>query len=454
MKKSLSGAIGILAAFSSLMPIAAPVASAQTASSNSCHTFDINLGEGRYLSTADAQGLQIALANAGLWSSGTSITAYNDAVASAVSGFQEKYAAQILTPNGLSYGTGFVGASTRTELNSLYGCSGGSSAPSSANTVCPDGYVCTPINHSASPVQCPTGYVCTAIPAQPTQYPANYQGVPNQTLQSSTSAYSDGGSSSNSSVTDGPTLFTISPSSGSGGQAVTLTGTGFSNQTQVIINDAMFTAGVGGPVSPSGVSPSGTSLTFVMPSGLASGLYLISAENVSGSSARFSNYLHFSIGAPVSQNPSFSLAGVPSIVKNISSQDAQGNITSTYTATFAVNATAGYAPLTYGLANATIPAFAVTPSFVAIYKNGTQDQLSNYNVSLSYSAPINNAAISSDGTAFLVSPGQTATIPVTYSFSIANPGANAYAVELEGIRSWASLDSSMAGSSTWRTASI
>src|SRR3989338_1040133 len=42
--------------------------------------------------------------------------------ASAVSEFQEKYRAEVLTPVGLKYGTGYVGPSTRAKLNQLYGC--------------------------------------------------------------------------------------------------------------------------------------------------------------------------------------------------------------------------------------------------------------------------------------------------------------------------------------------
>ena len=47
---------------------------------------------------------------------------FNEQLASAVVGFQQKYASEILTPNGLSYGTGYVGPSTRAKLNALYGC--------------------------------------------------------------------------------------------------------------------------------------------------------------------------------------------------------------------------------------------------------------------------------------------------------------------------------------------
>lgn len=47
---------------------------------------------------------------------------FSEALSDAVSGFQQKYKNEILTPNGLQYGTGFVGKSTRAKLNQLYGC--------------------------------------------------------------------------------------------------------------------------------------------------------------------------------------------------------------------------------------------------------------------------------------------------------------------------------------------
>lgn len=50
---------------------------------------------------------------------------YNEETASLVSGFQERYASEILTPAGLRYGTGFVGSYTRTKLNALCGTTGG-----------------------------------------------------------------------------------------------------------------------------------------------------------------------------------------------------------------------------------------------------------------------------------------------------------------------------------------
>ena len=166
MKKLLISLAAFLAVFAFVAQLATPVsAQAQT---SFCYTFNSNLGEGRYLSSADASALTTALSNAGFWNSATPITTYNDSVASAVSGFQEKYASQILTPNGLSYGTGYVGASTRSELNSLYGCQ--SASPVSTNTQCPAGYTCIPIGQPTIQA-CPVGYACTPItnPINPTQ---------------------------------------------------------------------------------------------------------------------------------------------------------------------------------------------------------------------------------------------------------------------------------------------
>ncbi len=83
-----------------------------------CYTFNANLKIGA--SGSGVTALQTALQKENLT---VSITGnYDDQTASAVSGFQEKYASTILAPNGLQYGTGYAGVSTRAKLNSLYGC--------------------------------------------------------------------------------------------------------------------------------------------------------------------------------------------------------------------------------------------------------------------------------------------------------------------------------------------
>ncbi len=89
-----------------------------------CYAFNKNL---RYDSSGRAvKELKTALAKEGLYSgviSSSSSDRFDDFVASAVVQFQQKYASEILTPFGLSYGTGYVGPATRAKLNSLYGCS-------------------------------------------------------------------------------------------------------------------------------------------------------------------------------------------------------------------------------------------------------------------------------------------------------------------------------------------
>lgn len=93
-----------------------------------CHTFSINLKVGD--SGAETYALIQSLEKDGSLSygeAGHSPTTPEDAVftesvASAITGFQEKYRDEILTPNGLKYGTGYVGRATRAKLNQLYGC--------------------------------------------------------------------------------------------------------------------------------------------------------------------------------------------------------------------------------------------------------------------------------------------------------------------------------------------
>ena len=95
----------------------------QSGASNAiwCHSFNSNLSIG--MSGSDVTALQT-----GLQKDGESVTvngSFDDQTASAVSGFQQKYASTILAPHGLSNGTGYAGRATRAKLNALFGCAGG-----------------------------------------------------------------------------------------------------------------------------------------------------------------------------------------------------------------------------------------------------------------------------------------------------------------------------------------
>ena len=93
----------------------------QQSNNERCHTFNTNLGFGNagsemsYLTQIlEDEGFPIAEKG--------NIVFFGESTASAVTGFQEKYRDEILTPNGLKYGTGYVGKATRAKLNQLYGC--------------------------------------------------------------------------------------------------------------------------------------------------------------------------------------------------------------------------------------------------------------------------------------------------------------------------------------------
>ncbi len=86
-----------------------------------CHDFEINLRIGDQ--GAEVEALQLALGKEGdlVYDKNTN-GIFDEYCASAVTGFQEKYREDILAPWGLTYGTGYVGRTTRAKLNELYGC--------------------------------------------------------------------------------------------------------------------------------------------------------------------------------------------------------------------------------------------------------------------------------------------------------------------------------------------
>src|SRR3989338_245621 len=90
----------------------------------SCFYFNNNIGIGA--SGGDVGPLATALSTQGFLNTpiNTSNLLFDETLASAVSAFQEKYRSEILAPQGLVAGTGYVGPATRAKLNSLYGCGG------------------------------------------------------------------------------------------------------------------------------------------------------------------------------------------------------------------------------------------------------------------------------------------------------------------------------------------
>lgn len=106
----------------------AQIAQLQARQTNaSCHDFNTNLGIG-------IKNDEVSIVNDFLGKEGVSTKAFSlerssdfyrtfdEAMASSVSAFQEKYRSEILTPAGLSSGTGYLGPRTRVKLNQLYGC--------------------------------------------------------------------------------------------------------------------------------------------------------------------------------------------------------------------------------------------------------------------------------------------------------------------------------------------
>src|SRR3989338_7175356 len=89
-----------------------------------CYDWNINLRVGD--SNNDVVSLKNALRREGI-DDVEKNSSYDEEIdektASAIVAFQEKYRSEILTPNGLAHGTGYVGPATRRALNRRYGCS-------------------------------------------------------------------------------------------------------------------------------------------------------------------------------------------------------------------------------------------------------------------------------------------------------------------------------------------
>ena len=78
-----------------------------------------NLSQGS--SGDDVKALQELLLKEGAYPEGLITGYFGNLTKQAVIRFQEKYAPEILTPNNLVKGSGFVGSSTRKKINELLG---------------------------------------------------------------------------------------------------------------------------------------------------------------------------------------------------------------------------------------------------------------------------------------------------------------------------------------------
>ncbi len=131
-----------------------------------CHVFNANLEVGN--TGPDVTALQQALSKDGETVSVTGT--FDDQTASAVTGFQHKYANQVLAPSGLTNGTGYVGRATRAKLNSLFGCNNPTLPPTTTTT---PPVVVNPITPTTTPpIACPA-WGCGQVPVVPVSTPTS-----------------------------------------------------------------------------------------------------------------------------------------------------------------------------------------------------------------------------------------------------------------------------------------
>jgi len=158
----------------------------------------------------------------------TSVGVYNGPITgyfgnltkSAVIAFQEKYGSEILTPNGMTQGNGFVGSYTRIKLNEFTlhippnppttGSGGGTACPTFA-ILCPDGSHVSPTGPNCQLPVCPTAPNTTSI----NTVPSNASSI-NNTQTTNTQPPSVSGNVPVNTIPT-PPISSIPPTAGNGG---------------------------------------------------------------------------------------------------------------------------------------------------------------------------------------------------------------------------------------------
>ncbi len=150
-----------------------------------CHDFNTDLKIG--MGGSEVEALQAALEKQGfsINSEEKNNKKFDESTASTVSGLQQKYEGEILTPLGLKYPTGYFGKATRTKLGSLYGCAVKQTPSTTIET--PTTQVCAQV---ITPAMNPSTLECKNFPT-PCDVPAWWKKVDNCSASTPTTTVAD-----------------------------------------------------------------------------------------------------------------------------------------------------------------------------------------------------------------------------------------------------------------------